>query len=58
MYESGTSFEIILTDYECNCKRDGRCYHSNNLDKETGQSLHWCDECICPIALKKFVKLR
>ena len=49
MYESGTEFKITLTDFHCPSKKDGRCHHVKNIDKETGQSVKWCDISICPI---------
>ena len=52
LYESGNEFKIITTDYYCHRKKDGRCHHEDNLN-EDGQSLKWCDESICPIALSK-----
>ena len=56
MYESGTEFQVVLTDFNCNFKFDGQCQHDVNLDKETGKGLKWCDESICPIALKNHTK--
>jgi len=58
MYETGTEFKIILTDFHCNHKQDGLCQHPDNLDNEFGRGFKWCDEGICPLSLKKHIEGR
>ena len=52
MYESGTEFKIILSDYYCPHKIDGKCNHNKWIEGETGHSIKWCDKKICPIKSK------
>jgi len=51
MYETGNEFKIILTDYNCPHKQNGRCKHTGNITDEHGVGFKWCDEKICPLKI-------
>jgi len=56
MYESGNEFQLIISDYYCPYKIGGLCGHKENVDSEFMKPLLWCDENICPMALKNHTK--